>query len=86
MIDCKKLKLAHDLAEKLQKEIGRAFTIDIYDTICIPDTPNDEYRYVLTDGKLYYEIFNEIDDLITKLQELLQINPTYKICDDEVVK
>lgn len=72
MIDYTKLKTAHELCEKLLAQDGSTMTI------CICHTPLG-YRYIVTDGRLQQQGFDGIDGVITKLKELTQSEPKYKV-------
>ena len=76
MIDYEKLRIAHELAEEWKKQTNTPATI------CICHMLNNRYRYVLTDGKLHQEAFDDIGDLIAKLTELAQPPSKYKVGDE----
>jgi hypothetical protein len=70
MIDYEKLKLAHDLVEKIDYGINYLCDKSV--------AGNPIERFQLTHyGK--EETFYSIDDLIEKLQELTRIKPKYKV-------
>ena len=71
MIDYQKLKLAHEICGN---------TDDYYFDISFGDEEIGIYLYKANDYKAeLINDFNNLDDLITKLQELTQPKPKYKI-------
>lgn len=77
MIDCEKLKLAHELALKTTYTVGVTFGIEIdYMPWSLKNADDEASNY----NKYIYG--DDIDDLITKLQELTQPPPKYKVSDE----
>lgn len=75
MIDYEKLKLAHELAEKLCDEIGRRVDINV---IFIE---KNDYAFGLQsyNEDIDYPLFNTLDGLITKLKELTRPKPKFEV-------
>lgn len=78
MIDYEKLKLAHELAEKYYNQSSYEICIEYNQCYGC----NVEYNLILY-VKTEPQHFDNLDNLITKLTELTQPKPKYKI-DDEV--
>lgn len=77
MIDFEKLKTVHELAEKLANETECSINVSIvhYDNSSI------EFELRDSSSSFDFENFMNIDDLITKLQELTKKEPKFKIGD-----
>lgn len=73
MIDYEKLKIAHELALKVDRAIKYIFGNSIANTPC-----HQFYIQNYTEE----ERCDDIDDLISKLQELTQPEPKYKVGDE----
>lgn len=78
MIFYEKLKIAHELADKYAKKEYRAVDITIRSYISSDQAP----AFLLKLFTNHSQLFETIDDLITKLEEITKTEPKYKQGDE----